>query len=462
MAYAQDEYSLILFDRTGSMSEMTSPTSSRWMDAMDAAKNLVSSDRTDTAANGTPRAYSIWDFRVLGPQTTAEQVWPMAATDCPTGSTFVALPVAGSGTNNYCRFDGTSLAPYNSLISRLEAYKTDPDRVPDGNRFGRTSLAHSLCRSLDQLSRTIAGGGSKQTITLESDGLENESPPTSPTSVCGNYLDASTNTNFVGNNSFTFNKAVDDWDLSGRGGASGTNQLPAGSWEARIVRRGLRLNNIDPGSAVTNLVIPPNTTASTNLAWRIDVHYRICPSGASPCQGDSLVTASTTAPLASSASSVATTDALDTPRSSASDTKLASAGVFGATGTRTASTPTTSLPLSGVNYFRNLASPNFPSRNGGASRAKFRAITYTEGQVFGRNHAIPGDVDDSGCTDRADLSIVMQKDVYYQRAVRPCEICERADLNRDGWVNEADRAIVINNWGAHTTQPCRPGPRPAL
>src|SRR4029079_9132920 len=102
-------------------------------------------------------------------------------------------------------------------------------------------------------------------------------------SVCGNSADASTNPLYTTNDNFTFVKSQQDWEVSGRGTATtGTNQLPAGSWEARVVRRALRLNNFDPASAVTGNVIGVNEIAATNIAWRVDVHYRTCASGQVP------------------------------------------------------------------------------------------------------------------------------------------------------------------------------------
>src|SRR3954463_13703139 len=96
LAHAQ-EFSVILLDRTGSMSEVTArdannnPIATRWTDAMDAAGSLVVADRDDAVANQTGRAYAIWDFRVFDTQTTAEQVWPLVAGDCTAGTTFVSI-----------------------------------------------------------------------------------------------------------------------------------------------------------------------------------------------------------------------------------------------------------------------------------------------------------------------------------------------------------------------------------
>jgi hypothetical protein len=454
------EYSLILLDRTGSMSEPTATDpgtgaviATRWTDAMDAASSLITGrDLTDLA---TTRAYSIWDFRVLGEQTTAQQVWPASAADCPADTSFITVTASGGGTNNYCDFRNNNPGPYAALLGILTAYKTDPNRTPDATRLGRTPLAHALCRSLDQIRLTIAAGGARQTITLESDGIENESPVDS---VCGSFREASTHPTFIADPNFVFTKNVQDWGLSGLGGANGASQIPAGSWEARVVRRALRLNNPDAANAITNLPITTAPeTAATNIAWRVDVHYRTCASGTNPCQAGTAI-----APLAafSQIGGGDPTAQADGPAAAPVAALLVSGG--GTTGQTVTVTPTQSIPLGELNFFKNLASPRFPTKNGGSVRSFYREIKIEEGQVFGRTHLVPGDVDDSRCTDQADLNIVMQKDVWMQRAVRPCEICERADLNRDGWVNKADRAIVINNWGANKNQPCRPGPKPPL
>lgn len=62
-ARAVDEYSIILLDRTGSMSTNTNtadPTQTRWTDAMEAAASVILvKDKADLSID---RAYAIWDF----------------------------------------------------------------------------------------------------------------------------------------------------------------------------------------------------------------------------------------------------------------------------------------------------------------------------------------------------------------------------------------------------------------
>ena len=48
--------------------------------------------------------------------------------------------------------------------------------------------------------------------------------------------------------------------------------------------------------------------------------------------------------------------------------------------------------------------------------SKFPTVVTMPGTVYGSPHAVPGDVDNSGCTDQADLTELLQKDVWLQQA----------------------------------------------
>jgi hypothetical protein len=494
-----NEFSIILLDRTGSMSTQTNPTNNpaqtRWTDAMDAARSLVTKDSGDLTND---RAYAIWDFR-LGAgttnntsQTNAQQVWPMKAADCtdlckslgtPNCATFIGnLPTLTGATNNFCDFgNGGITDPYTALYNLLGTYKTDSNRTPDSNRMGRTPLADSLCRILNTM--TLASNTLQQTITLESDGVENQSS----LGDCGNFSIASTAVPFSTVPASSWDKTKADWGMSAAAGSGAPDALDSqvipggggGSWEARVVRRMLRMTNLASSNATAHSIgaisstYPAGETATTNIAWRVQLHYATFDSSTSSAL--TALAAPTTlaavAPLAVSGSNsdapaasrkytVSAALAGITPAMLAAPSSKSSATAATATAAATTSTITVDIPAAELALFNQIASPKFPSKGNGASRSLFQAITLLPGQTYGTDHKLAGDVDDSNCVDRADYNIVTQKDVWTQRAVRPCEICQRADLNRDGWVNELDRAIVLANWGKGCIN--NPGPKPIV
>jgi hypothetical protein len=96
-----------------------------------------------------------------------------------------------------------------------------------------------------------------------------------------------------------------------------------------------------------------------------------------------------------------------------------------------------------------------------ATGSTVREFVRMPASAFGLKHKIAGDVDDSGCVNEADLAIVTGKDVWFQRAVAPNQDGIRADLNRDGWVNQKDASIVLSTWGKGCAKSAV-GPKPAL
>jgi hypothetical protein len=324
--------------------------------------------------------------------------------------------------------------------------------MPDPTGNGTTPLADSVCRILDQIRETSPTA--QQTITLESDGGENDS---SATGVCGNWSVASTNANFVGNTNFGWNKNVPDWDmsaakLSGAPDAVDSTIFPGGgSWEARIVRRAIRMNI--PAAADATKTALGNESSVRNLAWRVDAHYK-------------LYTSSSLSPLAVAAPAATTLSArgdsvsggLDTLRQHPVNAMVAG---LAAPGTAAATTTVTlSITQSDLSLFKQLGSTNFPTNAKAKARSYFQAVAVDQNQVYGTYHKLAGDVDDSNCVDRADYSIMTQKDVWRQRALPPNQIGMRADLNKDGWTNEADRTILLANWGKGCIN--NPGPKPVV
>ena len=103
----------------------------------------------------------------------------------------------------------------------------------------------------------------------------------------------------------------------------------------------------------------------------------------------------------------------------------------------------------------------FRARPGSSTpRSAYKEIVTISGQptVYGVDHKVAGDLDDSGCSDIADYRIITQRDVWLKRAVRPLEIAIRADLNRDGWVDQLDLNVLLANWGRGCINPVQPPP----
>jgi len=486
-ANAVDEYSIILLDRSGSMSTNTNtaaPAQTRWTDAMEAAADVIlTKDKLDPSID---RAYAIWDFR-LGAGTTggpnndttqdnAKQVWPLQDSDCsnlcPTKANcavITRLPSLAGITNNYCDFGNTSATqPYDALAALLRSYKTDINRTPDANFMGRTPIADALCRALNTI--RLANINTPQTITFESDGLENQSS----LGDCGNYSIASTAVPFSTDPASSWDKSLSDWGMSAPAGSGAPDAINSpitpggGSWEARVVRRMLHLTNSN-SAAATASAIQPNEPASSNIAWRVQVHYAtfdsttpIIPLTLAP----TTLTAAAAAPSTSNQDKGAVVNkyTVSAPLAGITPAMLtaAASGTSSASSATAAATSTivVDIPAAELSLFRQMASSSFPTKGKRASRAFFQAITLLPGQTYGTYHKLAGDVDDSNCVDRADYSIMTQKDVWYTRALPPNQIGMRADLNKDGWVNEADRTILLANWGKGCIN--NPGPKPKI
>jgi hypothetical protein len=292
---------------------------------------------------------------------------------------------------------------------------------------GNTPLADSVCLALEQLrGAALAGSQAKKILTLESDAGENWSAfackgASSPDPGFNHFQNGKDGTTFKV-----------DWGWQP-------------GWQLNLTRRAVFLAANPSFAQEANAVATQITNASQGLpadmAIRIDAHYAMC----SPT--DTLAPCPTTSAL--------TVIGPDGTVSNPSEPALRSASLAPgfrtlAAATATGMTPTI-LPAE-LSFMHAMGSIN--------AKSGFRAITRDSSVVFGVTHKLAGDVDDSGCVDKADFSIVTQKDVWMQRAVQPLQIAIRADLNRDGWVNELDRAIVLANWGKGCIN--NPGPKPKI
>ena len=456
------QYVLILLDQTGSMATVSNSGAGTtfWDDAVSGAQAWVS---FDSGATPLPRrAYSVWTFydtKCAGCGTTnqdgALQVWPAltnngqstSSTDCgpSTGSTFEA-------TTGFCVFNSGDSTGYGALAARLGDFgNTDQTSLRNAFRaatgVGNTPLADSLCQTMEQLQLSVSA--QNRILLLETDAGENDS--VNPCAAPNGFTN-------IPAGATSFNKQDVDWDLTGAAPGVTPDPVNNPSWEAKVMRRAVRL----AGTGTTPITTPPDVSSEAAaeakgpiepgedlpplMGLRVDLHFMICNGGdPPPCPvttafgprmpGINLPGLGVVAvgPMEGKGGSptlatpkFAVTQAMTAPVTTTGQTTIAAPGV----------------PLIDTNeflFFQALGHVN--------SKSTFRAITSDSSVHFGKSHRLTGDVDDSGCVDHADFAEVTQKDIYHQRAVLPLELATRADLNHDGWVTKADAAIVIANWG---------------
>lgn len=492
-AQAADEYSMIVLDETGSMDVPGSDnqtilngqpviSTEVFDNAVSAAINWATTDRANATISGNHRAYAIYTFKddvcCGGAQAGLTKIWPVAP---QSGATFDCDPAVDNshmepGTA-FCLFDSGQTAPYDSMIDALNSVRKaangiggDPHNFlsvintgaqPKGGASYDTSLyglgpntplANAVCDAAERL--VLATAIKNLTFTLETDGGENFSP-SEPFHACSGA------TGGLAAGVTTFTKSHADWDL------------PAGSWQGNVMRRLTRFGqvptfpNVKAGGPTNNdaqdqtiiaaraITTPPDDVL-TNSKWRIDVHFNICdsslPNSPPPCPGVLPGTAALQfAPLTSSASFGDAMKLVPVPP----PPKLASATSSNVVVAAAAPAPTRTQSISPTElaFFSAVGHVN--------SKSTFRTfVRDPKAAAPVHKPKIPGDIDDSGCTDHADFSIVTQNGVYYQQAVQPNQLAIRADLNGDGWVNKLDALIVLANWGKGCIN--NPGPKPKL
>jgi len=507
------EYSVIILDQTGSMNDpgtvagtpqngMPVGANTMFDNSITAAINWVYTDMTASdVAGGRKYNYAIYTFKddtccggtqgkdpVTSP--ALRKIWPSktkptlncSGTATGTTSHYVA-------TDGFCYMDGddgysqvidilnslrkqqvasgqTIGGDPNGLLSSIDMGKvTDKGGASyDTENYGmgpNTPLATSLCQAVDNLK--IASGTQYLTLTLETDGNENYSAYES-LHACAGAGDTSTQTSFT--------KTVADWGQT------------AGSWQNNVTRRIVRLVSAPPSATNTlaqndvqqttainlthtgfgSAIVPSSSTLKEDVpsqsAWRVDVHYSICDTAyaGSPAPCTPVTSSAVAAPLATMHALLSSEQpvlypvpvvlAVKTTTSAASMLAVAST-----TAAATSSTRTQSISPTEIGFYSALGKVN--------SRSSFR--TFVRDPVTSPTRhipKIPGDVDDSGCTDSADFRILTQKDVYYQKAVQPNQLAIRADLDGDQWVTKADALVVLANWGKGCINPV--GPKPVL
>jgi hypothetical protein len=404
-AQSADEYVLILLDRTTSMGDpavagATSPTF--WDNAIAAAQNWVRQDKLAKKGDARPaRAYAVWTFLddfcsknsgsghgCPNTQQNVKQVWPLSAADCVAnkGGTY-------EGSSAMCVIAGEAAgdALYDILTNKVLGGLGKQKPAAQSN----TPLADSLCLAMEKLHQVARD--KPQLLLLETDGGDSSSA-----SACAGF-------GSVPLPGDVFNKKSEGWGLT------------LGSWQENFLRRTIRIGRFpprpdDPGASAAQQraaikfgrgVLLPGERLPQTLRVRADLHYAICD------------------PASPSAVPCADVD-------------------------RSADPPSRDLVAKGA--------PKRPSIHPGELsffKALVQALPGSQVREFlrvpasslGLKHKIAGDVDDSGCVDDADLQIMTGKDVWLQRALPPSQDGVRADLNRDGWVNQKDAAVLLGTWG---------------
>ncbi|HEY6477022.1 MAG TPA: hypothetical protein VI456_10600 [Polyangia bacterium] len=431
------EYVVILLDETGSMCTDSIPcapaTNSFWLNALDDAKLWVNQDSGST---NVPRFYSIWTFKDTqdGVQTNAVQLWPTTSFNAGCNDTHATIDPAGSG---FCALKVNDPTPYVHLQTTIDSIKTMAGQIPQPTWL--TPLADAVCRSLSAVwaSQTNVS----RTVILETDGGENDSML-----ACLGPPD--------GNSPTILNTQLSDWGYT------------VGSWEANTYRRAARLPSFDSlgsdgtfaGAEASAVGQGPLTSADSlppQLGFKVSINYSLCSTNTS----DPACPAPITPMVAMAQSNLVAAPSNFGARfdgDATADVHAAKVQAFALqaapAATTATTTQTTSVDPNELAYFRLLGKAT--------KRSKGREVVRDPSVVFGVTHKLAGDVDDSGCVDHADFSEVTQSDIWMQRAVLPLQLAIRADLNRDGWVNEQDRAIVLANWGKGCIN--NPGPKPVI
>ena len=271
--------------------------------------------------------------------------------------------------------------------------------VPTRDRRAQHALAHSLCAGLEVL-RGIDG---LKRVIVESDGGENA---TDLADLCF----GETSADFGDWSTDLALRALADWGMT------------VDSWQAKVVRRATRI-----GTTIEEAVVSPLTPEDWfpfDLVWQVDLHFGV------------------SQPVAAFGASLA-------PQAR----EEGGAAALLVTGSSVSSFTADPITIADAELalFKNLGQSS--------PKATFNTFVQSPDNEFGVNHPIPGDVDNGGCVDSADLCTMMRNDVWQHRAVPPNTPAVQADLNRDGWVNEADRTILMTGWGSGCANP---SPPPAL
>ena len=398
-AQSADEYVLILLDRSASMGDAAvtgASTPAFWDSAIAAAQNWVQQDKLTKKGDARPtRAYAVWTFLddtcgkgCPNTQKNVKQVWPLMASDC----------IADKGgsyesTSDMCVFSAEPAGDklYDILKHKVLAGLGKQRPVS----YGNTPLAESLCLAIEKLH--VAAHDKPRLLLLETDGGDSSS-----VTACSGF-------GSVPLPGDTFDKKNEGWGLT------------TGSWQDNFLRRTIRIGRFPPRPDDANAsaaqekaavkfgrgVLLPGERLPSTLQIRADLHYAICD------------------PVSPSSSPCAE---IDRPADTPAHELAAKTGP-----------KRPSIHPGELSFFKALAQ--------GMPGSAVREFVRGPASSLGLKHKIAGDVDDSGCVDEADLQIMTGKDVWFARALPPASDAVRADLNRDGWVNQKDASILLSTWG---------------
>jgi hypothetical protein len=412
-AQTADEYVLILLDRSSSMGDAAvtgadGPTF--WDNAIAAAQNWVQHDKQTLKGDARPtRAYAVWTFHddtcgncrgkaceCPNTQKNIHQVWPPRDASGGTSASSGCTRANGGsfeGLTGMCVFAPNAAGDkmYDLLKNKVLPALA---KLRPGSQ-SNTPLGESLCLAVEKLQ--ASAHDRPKILVLETDGGENSSA-----SACSGFGSVA----LAGDE---FKKRSEGWGLT------------PGSWQETFLRRLSRIGRFPPrldnpsANAAQELaavnfsrrVLRPGEKLPTTFQFRTDLHYAVCdpakPSS-SPC---------------SEPNRIADSPARDV---------VAKSGP-----------PRASIHPGELSFFRALTRM--------VADSSVREFTRVPAASLGMKHRIAGDVDDSGCVDATDLQLVTNKDVWLSRAVAPAQDAIRADVNRDGWVNQKDAAIVLSTWG---------------
>lgn len=428
-AAAASDYVSIILDQTGSMLDATSGVT-RWVDAVKAARGVIA-DPLNPYATSTTTGYGIWTFKQGDGQDGTKQIWPLAATDCVGSMTYEVITTPGGRTSHYCV--PTRSSAHSTVIAKFDAIAADATLVPRGEWL--TPLADSLCQLMEDLN-TSAVTTANKTFLFESDAGENVST-----------RDCSGNPNSLTPVPWTYRTILansDEWGMS------------LNSWQAKVVRKLDRFSQplatavATPLTDTTEPMFKAKLQNSYKVTWNVGVHYKLYPENLNTMQAMS-------AAPSSSLQLFAPTEITDTSVNQLF--QAAPARITITTKAMAATARTAAVAASSTSYISSMNATDlafFKSLGTSTSKSRFREIATVDGTVFGTYHRLPGDVDDSGCTDQADLNIIKQKDVWLKRAVQPLQIAIRADVSRDGWVDKDDVNVVVSNWAQGCINPVQP------
>ncbi|MBN2197176.1 MAG: hypothetical protein JW751_30505 [Polyangiaceae bacterium] len=401
---------IIVLDQSGSMTLQGASDqaagNTRWDDATNAAANWVEFHYGPTYDEG--HFIAIWGFAdgVEGP------LWPEPTSGAGCPGTLKPLYAADGSTQRgfACQMpDDDEAGSYQDLAGSLRTGALHAMGPIDGAPM--TNLADGMCDALVSLKGTET---SQNTVIIQSDGDENWSvdfcsgrPSTVPADFALDF-----------DNDY-------DWGFS----EDGASTPEDGTWEGKALRAAARWNGTQP---ITTTVPPEYLSTdgvdqgavfSGDFHWKVDLHYRTY--------------SYETATLAS----VALARLAPAPVIEGGQNIGIPMAAFYSTAAATSTITYNSIPDAELAFFNILGTVS--------SQSVTTEYVAGDGTVYGTDHVFLADVDDSGCTDMADLNMVMQSDIWHRRAVEPNQLAIRADLNRDGWVNEIDREMILSpeHWG---------------